>query len=100
MSDTFTVEVTQYHRPRGRKTLEHTQLPNDCAVGYEALTRKNCRLTAESIFSNVNLCIEHDAGDYVSLIVPNGPEVQRALANAVRAFDVVKFDQWLEAVTK
>ena len=95
------VEVTQFHRPNGRQTQERTELPNDCAVGYEAMRRKECRLTAEVLSSGlVSVCIEHEEGDFDIHIVENGPKVQTAIADMLRKFDGAIFDGWLEAVRK
>jgi hypothetical protein len=90
------VEITQFHRPNGRTTLEFTDLPNDCAVGYEAMKRHGCRLTAEEIYGNISVCIEHPEGDYDIEVVANGPKVQEALADMLRRFDGGSFQKWLK----
>jgi hypothetical protein len=90
------VNVTQFIRPDGHQRIEYTTVPNDCAVGYKAMQRKNCRITAEAIYGNVALSIEHEEGDFDIQIVPNGPQVQETLANMLRSFDSMKFDTWLK----
>jgi hypothetical protein len=90
-------EITQFHRPNGRTTQEKTNLPDDCAVGYEAIKRHGCRLTAEAVLNNlVSLCIEHPEGDYDIEVVANGPEVQSAIASMLRRFNGAAFELWLK----
>lgn len=95
------VKVTQFQRPNGRTNTVSTEVPNDCAVGYEAMQRKGCRLTAEVLPNSlVSLCIEHPEGDYYIQLARNGPKVQATIAEALRNFDEVAFDEWLKAVTE
>lgn len=90
------IEVTKFIRSHGEQRLEQTELPDDCAVGYESLRRHQCRLTAENIYGNISLCVEHSEGDYDQEIVANGPGVQTMLADMIRRFDGVKFEKWLD----
>jgi hypothetical protein len=93
------VEVIQFISPRGEQRERSTELPDDCAVGYEALRRKNCRLTAEVLMTgSVSQCIEHEEGDYDIEICANGPEIQEKLADMVRRFDGAAFDRWLAEI--
>lgn len=90
----ITVEITQFI-----ERVRHSEVPNDCAVGYEAIHRHKCRLTAEVLMNGmVSQCIEHDEGDFAIEITKNGPEVQDALVKMIREFDGVKFDEWLSCV--
>lgn len=92
-------EITQFYLPDGRNRSHKTELPDDCAVGYEAMKRLGCRLTAEVLMTGmVSVTIEHEEGDYDINVVKNGPEVQEALAHMLRAFDGAQFEKWLKEV--
>jgi hypothetical protein len=69
------VAVTEFVRPNGRQKDEKLEVANYCAVGYEAMKRKGCRLTAELIINVVSCCIEHPEGDYTTQIVANGQQL-------------------------
>jgi hypothetical protein len=93
------VKVTQFIAPHGRQETHYTKVPDDCAVGYESMTRHKCRLTAEVLSvpgRQVSLCIEHAEGDYDIEVVENGPAVQEAIATMLRRFDGARFEQWLK----
>lgn len=97
----ITVEITQFIAPHGEQRLRHAEVPDDCAVGYEALRRHKCRLTAEVLMGGqVSQCIEHDEGDYAIEITENGPAVQEALTKMLRDFDGAKFEQWLKSMNE
>lgn len=92
----MTVEVVQFIAPHGEARVRHTEVPDDCAVGYEALRRHKCRLTAEILMTgHVSQCIEHEEGDYDIAVTANGPAVQEALVKMLRDFDGTKFKEWL-----
>jgi len=90
------VEVVEFVRPNGRQKKERLEVANDCAVGYEAMQRKGCRLTAEFIMNAVSCCIEHPEGDFSIVVVANGPLVRTAYEEMLRRFDGAVFDKWLE----
>jgi hypothetical protein len=93
------VQITQFMAPNGEIRERQCEVPDDCAVGYEALRRKNCRLTAEVLTSgHVSQCIEHEEGDYDIRLARNGQDVITSLITMIRAFDGAEFDKWLEAV--
>lgn len=90
------VEITQYIQPHGEQRQRFCEVPDDCAVGYEALRRKRCRLTAEVLsMGQVSQCIEHDEGDYACEVTDNGPAVTEALIKMLREFEGADFDAWL-----
>jgi len=91
------VQITQFIAPHGEQRTRFCEVPDDCAVGYEALKRKGCRLTAEVLMTGaVSQCIEHDEGDFMMEVTQNGPEVQTALIEMLHAFDGKAFDEWLK----
>lgn len=93
----ITVEITQFIAPHGEQRLRHAEVPNDCAVGYEALRRHGCRLTAEVLMTgHVSQCIEHEEGDYDMEVTENGPVVQESLVKMLRKFDGAEFERWLK----
>jgi len=95
----ITVEITQFIAPHGEQRMRSAEVPDDCAVGYEALRRHGCRLTAEVLMTgHVSQCVEHDEGDYDIQITTNGSAVQGALVKMLRAFDGAKFAEWLAEV--
>lgn len=86
------IQVVQFIRPAGEQRMRSVEVPDDCAVGYEALTRKKCRLTAEVLMTgHVSQCIEHEDGDFAIEVTANGPEVQEALVKMIRGFDGASF---------
>ena len=98
--DEMRVEVTEFILPNARQEKHNVEVPDDCAVGYESLKRHGCRLTAERLMTGViSQCIEHEEGDYDMRLTTNGPAVLSALAEMIRAFDGVKFEEWLKALT-
>lgn len=96
------VEITQFMNPFGDPRQRFAEVPDDCAVGYEALRRKGCRLTAEVLDTGlVSQCIEHEDGDFdMKIVANNGPRVKQALCEMICAFDEAKFDAWLRAITE
>jgi hypothetical protein len=96
----MTVEVIQFMLPNGRQVRQTTQVPDDCAPGYEAMRAAGLRLTAEMLTTGeVSLCIEHPGeGDYAIDVVSNGPAVQDSIARMLREFDGKKCRQWLKEV--
>jgi len=94
------VEITQFIAPHGEQRIRSCEVPDDCAVGYEALRRKKCRLTAEVLSMGlVSQTVEHEDGDFLIEVTPNGPEVQAALIKMLREFDGKAFDEWLQEVS-
>jgi hypothetical protein len=91
-----TVDIVQFIAPHGEQRVRQTEVPDDCAVGYEALRRKNCRLTAEVLMGGqISMCIEHGEGDVAIEVCDNGPSVLKHLADMIRKFDGAEFDAWL-----
>ena len=87
--------------PHGEQRPRSAEVPNDCAVGYEALRRKGCRLTAEVLITgHVSQTVEHKEGDFLIEITNNGPEVKEALIKMLREFDGKQFDDWLTGITE
>jgi hypothetical protein len=96
----ITVKITQFIQPHGEQRVRFCEVPDDCAVGYEALTRKGCKLTAEVLAMGlVSQTVEHEEGDFLIEITANGPAVQEALIKMLREFDGAKFDEWLKGMT-
>lgn len=97
----ITVEIIQFIAPHGEQRNRSAEVPDDCAVGYEALCRNKCRLTAEVLMTGyVSQCIEHDDGDFDIRVTPNGPEVSKVLADMIRSFDGAAFTEWLKEATR
>jgi hypothetical protein len=93
------VKITQFIAPHGEQRERSCEVPDDCAVGYESLKRHGCRLTAEVLMGGmVSQTVEHEDGDFLIEITPNGPEVQEALIKMLREFDGAKFEAWLQEV--
>ncbi len=97
----ITVKVTEFIPPNGRTKERSVELPNDCAVGYEALVRKGCRLTVEHLpTGGFSQCIEHPEGDYDNQIFSKASQGQQILVDMVKQFgNGSQFDRWLEDVT-
>lgn len=97
------VKMTQFIPPRGHQEIREVEVSNDCAVGYEALTRKGCRLTIERLMTgHISMCIEHEEGDYDLVLVPRSA-LSRAsqvdvLERMIKSFNSMKFDTWLDDV--
>lgn len=93
------VEITQFIAPHGEQRQRFAEVPDDCAAGYEALRRKQCRLTAEVLTTgHVSQCVEHKEGDFLIEVTNNGPEVQTALVKMLHEFDGLTFDYWLRGL--
>jgi hypothetical protein len=91
------VKITQFIAPYGEQRERSCEVPDDCGVGYESLKRHGCRLTAEVLsVGMVSQTVEHDEGDFLIEVTPNGPEVQTALIKMLREFDGAKFEEWLK----
>lgn len=96
----ITVKIIQFIAPHGEQREHSCEVPNDCAVGYEAIRRHRCRLTAEVLsVGMVSQCVEHEEGDFLMEVTPNGPQVQDALVKMLCEFDGAKFEEWLREVT-
>lgn len=83
MSTEFTVEVLQYLMPDGRTRPETTELPIAVKPLYNAMVASGHRFEAEMLSTGeVSVTIFCPASDEdVDIeVVPNGPEVQEALA--------------------
>lgn len=94
------VSVINFIPPRGRQETLTVDIPDDCAVGYEAIRRHNCRLTVERLMTgHISQCIEHEEGDYAIEICANSPKAPEVLAKMIRSFDSVAFEKWLLELT-
>lgn len=93
------VEITQFIAPDGEQRTRQCEVPDDCAVGYESLRRHKCRLTAEVLMDGmVSQCVEHEEGDFLIEVTPNGPPVHKALVKMLREFDGATFEYWLQGM--
>lgn len=93
------VEVIQFIAPYGEQRERSVTVPDSCATGYHALREHGCRLTAEVLNGGmVSQTVEHEEGDFLIEITPNGPEVLGALEKMLHEFDGAKFEEWLQAV--
>lgn len=80
MGEDMTVEVTQYMRPDGRKVLMHTDISDAFEAPYQVIRRRGWKLASEHLSTGeVSVTVEDDEQDFACEIVPNGPEVQRAI---------------------
>lgn len=75
----ITVEVMQFFRPNGMKSLCTTRLPICVKKHYKRMEKAGCRFEAEQVFDSISVTISDDEKDIDIRIVPNGPEVQRAM---------------------
>jgi hypothetical protein len=91
------VEVTEFVRPNGERRIHSVDVADDCAVGYEALRRKGCRLTAEYLMTGaVSQTVEHEEGDFLIEVTFKHEENIPALEKMLREFDGARFDEWLK----
>ena len=89
------VKITQFIPPNGRREERSCEVPDDCAAGYEAIKRHGCRLTEEILMTgHVSQTVEHEDGDVLIEITPNGPEVKDALVKMIREFSDEKFAEF------
>ena len=66
-TETYTIEVTQFLRPNGRKNLITAEFPIETQPLYESMTKAGCRLEAEVLMTD---------------------EVSFSISNEEKAFDV------------
>jgi len=94
MDETFEVEIMQFMRPRPAKM--NCNLQKAVEHKYREMKRTGARLTAEVLATGqVSLCIEESRlGDFLSEVVPNGPEVPRALERMLAQFNASRFRLW------
>lgn len=93
------VEVTEFVRPNGEPRKHLVAVADDCAVGYEALRRKGCQLTAEYLMTGaVSQTVEHHEGDFLIEVTFEHKDNIPALEKMLREFDGAKFDEWLKEV--
>jgi hypothetical protein len=83
------IEFTQYLRPDGRKQQTWAETSTEIALMAQSLKDLGCRFEAEVLTTgHVSLTIERDdaEGEIESLaieVVPNGPEVPKAVDRLV-----------------
>ena len=79
------VEVTQYMRPNGRKQIMRIEIQDSFGAPYSAIRMRGWRLAAEVLAhtGEVSITVEDGEQDFACEIVPNGPEVPRAIERAL-----------------
>jgi hypothetical protein len=80
----MTVEVVQYMRPDGRAVLMHTDICDAFEAPYRAIKMRGWRLAAEHLTTgDISITVEDEEQDFAAEIVPNGPEVPRAIERVI-----------------
>lgn len=81
---TFTIEVTQYMRPDGRKVKQHTAIRQAFEAPYRAIRSRGWRVAAEVLEGGmVSIAVEDDDQDYANELAKNGPDIQRAIEKCI-----------------
>lgn len=88
---TFTAKVRQFLLPHGRQQVLSTELPREVEAAYRYMHSEGCELQAEVLRTGlVSVTITgYELGDIDIRIVPNGPQVQEALADMLTAFSTI-----------
>ena len=78
------VTVLQYMRPNGHIVPMTTEIHPAYEVPYHGICQRGWRLAAECLIGGtVSLTVEDDEQDFAGEIVPNGPEVPRAIERII-----------------
>lgn len=86
MKTTIRVKCTQFLRPNGRQREVETDLPAECQGAYLEMLAHGCRFEAEMLVTGqVSVTISNGEVDLIMSLIPNGPEVQEAMANMLRS---------------
>lgn len=80
------VNVTQFKMPDGRAVQTGTDLPDELQPHYDEMRRRGWRFEAEMLSTgDVSITIADDETDQDIRIVANGPGVQDAMVEMLRA---------------
>lgn len=81
------VEVTQYMRPYGRPVKQYAKVSENLSKELAAIQDRGWRVAAEVLTTGeVSITVEDPIRerDVTIKVVPNGPEVPKALVEAIR----------------
>jgi hypothetical protein len=84
----MTVKVTQYMRPDGRTVVMETDINDAFDAPYRVICMRGWNLAAEHLTTGeISITVEDRAAeeDVVIEVVPNGPEVPRAIERCLAA---------------
>lgn len=83
------IPFIQYLRPNGRKAMVQIDRPDHIAKAADFIRSHQFRFECEELISGqVSLTISDDHGDYTNKLIPNGPEVPKAVDEMILSFDV------------
>ena len=91
----MTVEITQYMRPDGRAVLMLTDINDAFEAPYRVIQGRGWRLAAEHLTTGeISITLEDLATeeDLAGEVIPNGPEVPRAIERVLAAAICLKMD--------
>ena len=82
------VKVIQFLRPNGKQREQETDLPDSLKSAYQQMLSNGRRFTAEMLTTGeISVCIEDpEKGDLFCEVIPNGPEVQAAMAKMLAEY--------------
>lgn len=81
------ITFTQYLLPDGRKTTVRIDRPAPIALMAAAIEKRGYRFECEMLSTReISLTIADDDGDAAIEIVPNGPEVPKAVDRMIEQF--------------
>lgn len=93
--------MTQYLLPDGHTRQACIEIDDDLYAKVDLIRGLGMRFTAEILTTGeVSFCAEHEEGDFLITVAPNGPGVREAIEKMVRGFDATEFGEWLADMTE
>lgn len=93
----FIGEVTQFHRPNGRTTIEKVALDDRYRETYQLVRHLGLRLTAEVLgtANQVSVCLEDpELGDMLIEIIPIESSITPPIEKMLTEFSQEKYNRW------
>ncbi len=94
---TFPAKFTQFLMPDGRQKKVEIDVPDDVREQYDAIHAAGCRLTTEMLMTGQIAIYISDLqaeDDFFCTVIPNGPEVPKAIEKMIREFDGKELKKW------
>lgn len=92
------IEFTQYLMPHGRQIAVRIECPEDVAAKARGIIAAGFRFECEMLndYTTISLTIVGDKADHAIEVVPNGPEVPKAVDRMILDFDISKAQEQAE----
>jgi hypothetical protein len=94
---TFPAKFTQFLMPDGDQKAIEIDMPDGVREQYDAIHAADCRLTTEMLRTEaiaIYITDREAEDDFFCKVIPNGPEVPKAIEKMIREFDVNELKKW------